>query len=449
MAQGVVITVLLAVAVVPTQSRAQAPAVDDVGDGDDAPADVSVDAATLEQRLAQSEALLRNNQPTVQLGGYVDLGYFVPEGDGVGYIEDFGHSYFPQYDPVLHPLNGFGWVFLGDILAPAVNTRGEVADLGPAPGVTRYDSINSRGAPSFIANEVNVTLRSALTPAALVSASVNFTPRTGSDFRLGDVFDVDIAQVEWLPTESQRTSLFFGKSEPVIGIEYRDRKSDRRFGITPSLIARYTTGTALGLKLRTKLGRNDWLVIALALTNGSNTTEQFHFYDEIDSNAGKTGSGRLAVGLPLPFDDELGFSGSYGPQDRATDTDHAMWFFGPDLLAHWGRVDVKGQWLKGRSAGEAAQGVYGLDLKGGGYLELDVMWTPSFGMLGRGEYRDAFVWLSDQRAYLTKTWRATFGLRWVLTPRAVAKAEYLHNAEYGGIPAVANDIFTSSLVMGF
>ena len=77
------------------------------------------------------------------------------------------------------------------------------------------------------------------------------------------------------------------------------------------------------------------------------------------------------------------------------------------------------------------------------------MWTPSFGMLGRGEYRDAFVWLSDQRAYLTKSWRATFGLRWVITPRAVVKAEYLHNGEYGGIPTVANDIFTSSLVMGF
>jgi len=447
MPKGAVITVLLAVAVVPTQSRAQAPAGEEVGATDEVPAEVAVDAEALEQRLAQSEALVRNNQPTVQVGGYVDVGYFVPEGDGAGYVEDFGHFYFRQYDPLLNPAGGFGWVFLGDILAPVVNTRGEVADLGPAPGVTRYDSINSRGAPGFIANEVNLTLRSALTPTALVSASINFTPRTGRDFALGDAFDVDIAQVEWLPGESQRTSLFVGKSDPVFGIEYRDRKSDRRFGITPSLIARYTTGTALGVKLRTKLGRNDWLVIALALTNGSNTTEQFHFYDEIDSNAGKTGSGRLAV--RLPFGVELGLSGSYGPQDRATDTEHAMWFFGPDVLARWGRVDVKGQWLKGRSAGEASQGVYGLDLKGGGYVEVDVMWTPSFGMLGRGEYRDAFVWLSDQRAYLTKSWRATFGLRCVLTPRAVVKAEYLHNGEYGGIPQVANDIFTSSLVMGF
>jgi hypothetical protein len=36
-----------------------------------------------------------------------------------------------------------------------------------------------------------------------------------------------------------------------------------------------------------------------------------------------------------------------------------------------------------------------------------------------------------------------------LTARAVLKAEYLRNGEYGGIPTVANDVFTSSLVMGF
>lgn len=436
------VTVLLtAMTGIPARARAQ-DAGDDGGDDSDQSAGIVLDTAAFEQRLAQSEALVRNNQPTVQVGGYVDFGYFVPQGNGAGYIEDFGHALFPEY------AGKFGWVFLGDILSPAVNSRGEVADLGPAPGVTRYDSINSRGAPGFILNEVNLTLRSALTPTALVSTSVNFTPRTGSDFALGDAFDVDIAQVEWLPTESQRTSIFVGKMEPVFGIEYRDRKADKRFGITPSLMARYTTGTALGLKLRTKFGSGDWLVLAVALTNGSNTTEQFHFYDEIDSNAGKTGSGRLAIRL-LPLSVELGASGSAGPQDRATDTAHLMWFYGFDVLGHWSHVDLKGQWMKGHAPGEPSQGVYGLDLKQGGYLELDVMLTSSLGVLGRGEYRDAFVWLSDQRAYLTKSWRATAGLRWVLTTRAVLKAEYLRNGEYDGIPNIANDVFTSSLVMGF
>ena len=436
----VLATVLLAAATgIPARVRAQ-DTVDEEA-SDDTAAGVVLDTAAFEQRLAQSEALVRNNQPTVQVGGYVDFGYFVPQGNGSGYVEDFGHVNFPQY------AGQFGWVFLGDILAPAVNTRGEVADLGPAPGVTRYDSVNSRGAPSFILNEVNVVLRSALTPTALVSASVNFTPRTGSDFALGDSFDVDIAQVEWLPTDSQRTSIFAGKMEPVFGIEYRDRKADKRFGITPSLMSRYTMGTALGLKLRTKFGTNDWLVIAIALTNGSNTTEQFHFYDEIDSNRGKTGSARLAIRLPLSL--EIGASGSAGPQDRSTDTAHWMWFYGFDLLGHWGPVDLKGQWMTGHADGEPSQGVYGLDLNQGGYLELDAMLTSSFGMLGRGEYRDAFVWLGDQRAYITKSWRATVGLRWVVTTRAVLKAEYLKNGEYDGIPKIANDIFTSSLVMSF
>jgi hypothetical protein len=77
------------------------------------------------------------------------------------------------------------------------------------------------------------------------------------------------------------------------------------------------------------------------------------------------------------------------------------------------------------------------------------MLTSTFGVLGRGEFRDAFVWLSDQRAYLTKSWRATGGVRFILTSRAVFKAEYLWNGEYGGIPKIPNNVFTTSLVMGF
>jgi hypothetical protein len=419
------------------------PAIETIAAPEPAPSTPAfVDTAALEQRLAQSEQLVKNSQPSVTVGGYLDIGYFVPGGNGgAGYVEDFGHIRFPS-------LGGFGWVFLGDILAPAVNSRGEVADLGPAPGVDRFDTINSRGAPGFIANEVNVTLRSAITPTALATASLNFTPRTGSNFSLGDSFDVDIAQVEWMPTESQRTSIFVGKMDSVLGIEYRDRKSDRRFGITPSLMARYTTGTALGVKVRSKFGDGDWLVLAGAVTNGSNTVEMWHFYDEIDSNAGKTVSGRLSVKLPLPFWLEFGASGSYGPQDRATDTAHPMWFAGADMLAHiGGRVDLKAQYLRGGADGEAAEGVYGLRLHGGGYLEADVMLTPSLGIMGRGEYRDALVWLSTERAYLTKGWRATGGLRWVMTTRAVMKAEYLHNGEYGGIPQIADDVFTTSLIL--
>jgi hypothetical protein len=37
----------------------------------------------------------------------------------------------------------------------------------------------------------------------------------------------------------------------------------------------------------------------------------------------------------------------------------------------------------------------------------------------------------------------------VLTSRAVIKAEYLLNGEYDGLPPVADNVFTTSLVMGF
>jgi hypothetical protein len=404
---------------------------------------ILLDSDTLDARLRQTEELVKNQRPTLVLGGYIDFGFFVPTGNGAGYVQDFSHAAFPEYR------DRYAWVFLGDILAPAVNSRGEVADLGDAPGVDRFDSINSRGAPGFALNELNLSLRSSLGTSAIVSGSVNFTPRTGSDFRLGDSFDVDLAQIEWMPTQSQRTSIFAGKIESVLGVEYRDRKSNNRFGITPSLIARYTTGPALGLKLRTKFGADDWLVVAAALTNGSNTTEQFHFYDELDSNVGKTVSGRLSVRLPVGGGVEVGLSGSFGPQDRARDSAHPMWFVGPDLLAHFGRLDVKAQFLTGRSDGEQVDEIYGLRLHGGGYLELDAMLTPAWGVLGRIEYRDALVWQGSDRAYLTKSWRGTLGLRWVIAARATLKAEYLHNGEYGDIPSVRNDVFTSSLVLSY
>ncbi len=431
--------------------------VDDAPD-EAAPVDPFADIRDLETRLEQLRTVVVGRQPRVTLGGYIDLGFFVPQGDGSGIVRDAGNLLFPQY------AGQYGWVFLGDLLAPAINSRGEVADLGAATGSgARYDSVHSGGAPGFIANEVNLTLTSGLGDSAIATASVNFIPRSGNNcpggatagcnvaFSMGDFLDVDLAQLEWLPTKTQKTSIFVGKFDSVIGIEYRERKAPQRFGITPSLIARYTTGTALGLKVRHKMGADDLFVVAAAVTNGSFTTEQFHFYDEIDTNAGKTVSGRVSIHPPLPFELEVGASGSWGSQDRARSSDDKMWFYGADLHLGVGTLDLKAQWLKGKAPGDPLDDVYGLDLHGGGYAELDWMVTPLFGVLGRGEYRDAMVWLlgdpTGNRLYLTKSWRATAGVRFVLSDRVVFKAEYLDNGEYGGIPQIKNNVFTTSLLL--
>jgi hypothetical protein len=70
--------------------------------------------------------------------------------------------------------------------------------------------------------------------------------------------------------------------------------------------------------------------------------------------------------------------------------------------------------------------------------------------------RDALVWLGNpdslsgigaDRLYVTKSWRATGGARAVINEHIVLKAEYLHNGEYGRVPQIANDVFTSSLLL--
>jgi hypothetical protein len=451
----------------PEAAAAAEPAAD--ADSDDTGDQLLVDTQTqindlrerildLEQRLEQTRQVATARRPIVSVGGYVDAGFFAASGTAVGIVQDSGPMRaFPEY------ADRYSWVFLGDLLAPAVNTRGEAADLGDFAGIERFDSVNSNGAPGFIINEVNLTLNAALSPSALATASVNFIPRSGHDFSIGDFIEVDLAQLEWMPTQSGKTSIFVGKFDSVIGIEYRERKASQRFGITPSLIARYTTGTPIGIKMRHKFGENDRVVLAAAATNGTATTEQFHFYDEIDSNVGKTAAGRLSV-KPLPkLDLEIGASGEYGSQDRALDSLDATWFWGFDLLGHLGPVDVKAQYLRGRAAGERADRIYdplhrpyGLDLKQGGYLEVDWMVTPLLGVYGRGELRDAIVWLGNpdsltrlasDRLYITQSWRATGGVRAVINEHIVLKAEYLHNGEYGKIQAIANDVFTSSLLL--
>ena len=41
------------------------------------------------------------------------------------------------------------------------------------------------------------------------------------------------------------------------------------------------------------------------------------------------------------------------------------------------------------------------------------------------------------------------GLRFVANEHIIVKAEYLHNGEYGGVPQIRDEVFTSSLVLAF
>lgn len=419
------------------------------GDGDDADADVEASHETaalaskvqeLEDKLAAMQA--PKSQFPIKFSGYGDIGLFATQGDGSGFRRDIGHAMFPAH-------SDFGWVFYGDLLATQINSRGDVAALGEAPGVDRFDSVRSGGKLTFLVNELNLSVNAGLGPSALFTSSVNFTPRAGNNFNLGDSFDVDLVQLEWMPTQDGKTSIFVGKVDSVLGHEYKTRKSPQRFGITPSLVARYTTGTAVGVKARTLLA-GDHIVLAAAVTNGSFGTEQFHFFQETDSNNFKTLSGRAALRLALGGGTlEVGPSGQWGTQDGAPDNGGKMWFGGVDAELTTARIDLKVQWLKGKAPGDDVTMTYALDLKSGGYVEADVIVTPIIGLLGRAEFRDAEVRQGLERLYITKNWRATAGLRLIFNPNAMIKAEYSHNGEYGGTPSIPDDVVTTSAVMAF
>ncbi len=409
-------------------------------EADDGSAKLAEQMEEVQARLETMEKSKKAKFP-VKLGGYSDLGFFATQGDGSGVRRDAGHILFPDKSM-------YSWVFYGDLLAPTVNSRGDVASLGNLPGVQRFDSIHSDGAPTFLVNELNLTANAGLGDHALLTASTNFTPRSGNNFALGDSFDVDLAQLEWMPTDDGKTSIFVGKVDSVMGIEYKTRKAPQRFGITPTLLARYTTGTAVGLKARSKLF-GDKVILAGAVTNGSFGTEQFHFYDEVDTNAFKTLSGRAALRLPLGQLFEIGGSGQYGTQDGAPNGAGAMWFVGVDAELDLGRVDFRGQWLKGKAPGDPVSMAYGLDLHQGGYLEGDIIITSVLGLITRAEFRDADVWQGMERFYITRNWRAVGGFRLSLSPNALVKAEYLHNGEYGGVPSIPDDLVTTSAVFAF
>ncbi len=452
---------LLARPALAQEEKTQAPSLpEDDGAAAEAPPEMTPEdrIAELTERIERDEEERRNSAPALTFNGYVDFGYFAPIGNaGAGWVRDTGNVAFPQYSK-------YSWVFLGDILGTPVNSRGEVASLGNAPGIDRFDSVNSAGAGGFIVNEINLRPRYQLADNAILRASVNFVPRTGSDFALGDFIEADQAELEYLPTADGKTSIFIGKTFGVFGIEYKERRSDQRFGITPSLIGRYTDGPQLGIKVRSKL-LNDWLILAGAVSNGSTTTEQFHFYSEIDQNWGKTLSGRAAVAFPigqlLHNNDklEIGLSGEWGPQDRATDNSGKIWFEGIDLQYLNANFDLKAQLMRGRAPGEpyADANVYGLQLHDSGFVEADWMVLPRLGLMGRASLRDAIVTLGDpavssttqSRIYITKQIQYTAGVRVVFNPHILAKLEYLHNQEYGGVPSFLDDIFTSSLVLGF
>lgn len=373
--------------------------------------------------------------------GYLDAGFFAAGGDGTAYVRDVGKQLHPEYAGTVP------WVFLGDPWGNPINSQGDSADLGlDRTNIARYDPIQSHGHPSFLVNLMNLGMAASVGSELFFETSLGFEPRQGHLGSSGDQLDIDLAYLEWVPFHALDFHLFAGKFESTVGIEYRNRKAPDRFGVTPSLISRYTVGTPTGLKARTGFfdGR---LVVNLGLTNGGTFTEKFaHFYNEVDANSGKTASGRVSWLLPLPVAVELGGSGEVGAQDGQSANATMQWLFGVDLRVSAGDFNFKGEILRAHADGGGPDAAPRLTVTGW-YAEGTWQALPWLGVLTRVDRRKANL-LALPNLYLTDLMRVTGGLRFDITWNLVGKVEYLHLIEMSG-PEIPDDVFTSSLIFKF
>ncbi len=376
----------------------------------------------------------------VRFAGYLDAGFFDAAGDGVAYVRDVAKEEHPEFGD--HP-----WVFLGDPWSNPVNSQGDSADLGlDRTNINRFDPIHSAGRPSFLVNTMNLGLVGSVGPKLLFETSLNFEPRQGALGSSGDEIDIDLAYVEWVPRSDLDLHVFAGKFESTFGIEYRTRKAPDRTGVTPSIIARYTTGTPTGLKIRGSVLRGT-LIYNAALTNGGTFTEKFaHFTNEIDANSGKTGSLRLSVKAPTAVFFEVGASGLAGAQDLQADDEVLGWQIGADAKLVAGDLTLRAEYLRGQDEGGGLSDAPWLKVEGW-YAEASWQAFAWVGGYARADFRHARL-STPPNLYVTDTGRATVGLRFDLSMNAIAKVEYLRVAELSG-PEIDDDILTSSFLFRF
>lgn len=389
-----------------------------------------------------------------KLGGYVDVGFFATTGNGAGTRSDLIGQYFPEYIGIVPG----SWVFMGDPLSTAINSRGDVADTGDSRAIT-FDPINSRGNSTFLINAVNLTLFTGIGETGSATVSVDFVPRARdigdvAGLFVGDYIDVKLAYGEWKPAlEKFDLSLQAGKFDSVLGREYRVIEAPDRTGITPSLLCRYLCGRPIGIKARATFWKS--LIANVAVTNGSHFSESFSFHDETDTNEFKTVAGRVSYG-DKDGAWEVGASGAFGAQDLQGDNAIYQWHAGADAHLDMKDVEVTAEYIQGKAPGSTSDmGTMSgavcdlapcLEYKAA-YGQVAYRLTNMFTPYGRVDWRSALHRSGASFVYYAELVRFTLGLRAEIGTRVIWKIEATKNRELDEVPQFPNDVFTTSLVI--
>lgn len=380
------------------------------------------------------------------INGYIDVGFAKAQGNGTSFAP--GDQSVPADYGV-------------DTFAPAVNSRGDVASTDSGGRFVNGflpRQVGIGGRPSFLLNTLDVDLKYAPSSAPLmVFSRVQFLPRfTGS----GDETRVYVEQAfgRLVPFDSQELALSAGKFDSVFGIEYLDNEANIRTGVTPSLVARYTTGQSVGAKLFYRIQIAPlWSAVSLNIagTNSGNFVEALQPPDASLSGE-PVGSGRLGYELNAPVvQAKLGASGMTGPRNDQGDQSARQKAFGLDA-----RVSAFGVYLNAEyvhvnegQGGPKTTSIGNFPLSSafsvrGGYVQLAYALPFAAGPLHKvtvyARYDRRHAWF-DGFTPITVD-RLTGGLRVDLWDLVILKAEYLDNRELSGAPTVANNVFTSSLV---
>jgi hypothetical protein len=387
--------------------------------------------------------------PPLVFMGYLDVGFADAEGNGTSY---------PRIDTRLPADYGV------DTFAPAVNSRGDVASTD-AEGLFVNGflprSAGIGGRPSFLLNTVNFDVRYQAPSAPIMAFSrMQLLPRFGGPGK-GNQTTVLLEQAfgRITPISGKEFFLSAGKFDSVFGIEYLENQANYRTGVTPSLLARYTTGTSLGVKA---FFRQQIAPLWSAVSINASATNSGSFVEVLQPpDASLTGtpvlSARLGYELNLRrVQVKLGASGLVGPRNDQRDRDAQQRMFGFDARLYLAGLSLSGEYVDvdeelGAAGKETGLGTFPVssDFRARGFwAQAAYLWQAGLGALtgatiyARYERRRAEF--EGFRAIAVA--RVTAGLRVDLWEALALKTEVLFNEERAGAPQVDNDVLTSSVV---
>lgn len=388
---------------------------------------------------------------TVRFTGYVD----------VGFVKAFGNGSSFSPNDTRTPLD-----YGVDAFAPAVNSRGDVGSTDSGGRFTNGflpRSAGVGGTPSFLLNTVSLDLRvqPATVPIFLfVRAQVMPRLLPGGDQTR---FELQQAFGRLSPFKTAEFALSLGRFDSVFGIEYLENEANLRVGITPSLMARYTTGHGLGLKAfyRVQLP-GIWSALSLNVA-GTNNGARVEALVPVDSSlvGVPVGTARLGYELNLQFvQAKLGVSGLYGARNDQRAPGALQKALGVDLRVNIGGVSLAGEFIRlqdeasptsGKVTGQTtAELASAFDVWAGwGRVAWTLPWKSEVvtGVTLAARYDRRHARFENYTWVITD--RVTASLRIDFFDRLAVKAEFLLNSEYAGAPNVDNNVFTSSAVFSW